>query len=63
MLAAISHVFGARGLNIHNMLNKSKGEIAYTLVDIDSAATSDTLDALRALPGVLGVHDLPAEAP
>jgi len=62
MLAAISHVFGARGLNIHNMLNKSKGEIAYTLVDIDSAATADTLEALRAVPGVLGVHDLPAEA-
>lgn len=61
MLAAISHVFGARGLNIQNMLNKSKGEVAYTLVDVDSVVGADTLAALRAVPGVLGVHDLPAE--
>jgi hypothetical protein len=27
---------GARGLNIHNMVNKSRGEMAYTLVDVDS---------------------------
>jgi len=36
MLGAISHALGRRRINIHNMLNKSKGEMAYTLVDADS---------------------------
>jgi D-3-phosphoglycerate dehydrogenase len=36
MLGAISHALGRRKINIHNMLNKSKGEMAYTLVDADS---------------------------
>src|SRR6266516_261735 len=33
MLGRISHTLGKRKINIHNMLNKSKGEMAYTLVD------------------------------
>jgi len=36
MLASISNTMGSRKINIHNMLNKSKGEMAYTLVDVDS---------------------------
>ena len=36
MLGQISTAMAAAGLNIHNMLNKSKGEMAYTLVDVDS---------------------------
>ena len=37
MLGQISTAMARAGLNIHNMLNKSKGEMAYTLVDVDSA--------------------------
>jgi D-3-phosphoglycerate dehydrogenase len=37
MLGQISTAMADAGLNIHNMLNKSKGEMAYTLVDVDSA--------------------------
>ena len=36
MLARISQAMGSRKINIHNMLNKSRGEMAYTLVDVDS---------------------------
>ena len=36
MLGQISTTMANAGLNIHNMLNKSKGEMAYTLVDVDS---------------------------
>ena len=36
MLARISHAMGSRRINIHNMLNKSRGEMAYTLADVDS---------------------------
>jgi hypothetical protein len=36
MLGQISLAMGHGGLNIHNMVNKSRGEMAYTLVDVDS---------------------------
>jgi D-3-phosphoglycerate dehydrogenase len=36
MLGQISTAMAKAGLNIHNMLNKSRGEMAYTLVDVDS---------------------------
>ena len=62
MLAAISHALGSRRINIHNMLNKSKGEMAYTLVDVDSAVSGEALEDLRRIEGVLGVRYLPVEA-
>jgi hypothetical protein len=36
MLGQISTAMAQAGLNIHNMVNKSRGEMAYTLVDVDS---------------------------
>ncbi len=62
MLARISHAMGSRGINIHNMLNKSKGDMAYTLVDVDSAVPAAALEELRAIGGVLAVRYLPAQA-
>ena len=59
MLARISHAMGGRGINIHNMLNKSRGEMAYTLVDVDSPVPDDALEELRGIDGVLGVRYLP----
>ena len=59
MLARISHAMGDRGINIHNMLNKSRGEMAYTLVDVDSPVPADALEELRGIDGVLGVRYLP----
>jgi D-3-phosphoglycerate dehydrogenase / 2-oxoglutarate reductase len=61
MLARISHAMGGRSINIHNMLNKSRGEMAYTLVDVDSAVPAAALTELRAIDGVLAVRYLPAE--
>jgi len=60
MLARISQEMGARGINIHNMLNKSKGEMAYTLVDVDSPVPDAAIEGLRAIDGVLAVRYLPA---
>jgi len=40
-------------------LNKSKGEMAYTLVDVDSAATRDLVAQLGRIGGVLAVRYLP----
>ena len=62
MLARISHALGGRGLNIHNMLNKSRGETAYTLVDVDSPVPEEVVEELRAMSGVLAVRYLPLEA-
>jgi D-3-phosphoglycerate dehydrogenase len=60
MLGQISTTMARAGLNIHNMVNKSRGEMAYTLVDVESAVSAEVLQALRAIPGVLAVSDLPA---
>ena len=59
MLARISHVLGSSGINIHNMLNKSRADMAYTLVDVDSELPQQTLDELRRIDGVLAVRYLP----
>jgi D-3-phosphoglycerate dehydrogenase len=59
MLGRISHTLGKRKINIHNMLNKSKGEMAYTLVDTDNAVPDGVIDELCGLDGVLAVRYLP----
>ena len=60
MLGQISTAMAQAGLNIHNMLNKSRGEMAYTLVDVDSAVPETVITAIQAIPGVLSVRYLPA---
>ncbi|MCD6705590.1 MAG: phosphoglycerate dehydrogenase [Thiobacillus sp.] len=60
MVGQISSVLAAAGLNIHNMVNKSKGDMAYTLVDVDSAATDAVMQQLSVIAGVLAVRYLPA---
>jgi D-3-phosphoglycerate dehydrogenase len=60
MLGQISTAMAEAGLNIHNMLNMSKGGMAYTLVDVDSAVADAVLDKIRAISGVLNVRYLPA---
>jgi D-3-phosphoglycerate dehydrogenase len=62
MLGRISHALGRRKINIHNMLNKSKGDMAYTLVDADSPVPAGVVDELCALDGVLAVRYLPVDA-
>ena len=59
MLGQISTAMAQSGLNIHNMTNKSRGEMAYTLVDLDSAVPTKVIADLRKLEGVLNVRALP----
>jgi len=61
MLGRISHALGKRKINIHNMLNKSKGDMAYTLVDTDNAVPGEVVKELCDLAGVLSVRYLPAD--
>ena len=60
MVGQISSVLAAAGLNIHNMVNKSKGDMAYTVADVDSALTAAAMQQLTAIAGVLAVRYLPA---
>jgi len=61
MLGQISTAMAQAGLNIHTMLNKSRGEMAYTLVDVDSAVPSHVTGQIAAIKGVLAVRYLPVE--
>ena len=61
MLARISSAMGVAGLNIHTMLNKSRNEMAYTLVDVDSRVPPGVIEELCNIDGVLAVRYLPAD--
>lgn len=61
MVGQISTAMAQAGLNISNMMNKSKGDVAYTLVDVDSAVPGQVVDSIAAIPGVLAVRYLPLE--
>ncbi len=58
MLTSITSVLSAEGINVENLTNKSKGEYAYTLVDIGAPAEQKEIDAIRAIEGVLRVRYL-----
>ncbi len=58
MLGQISSVLGAAGHNILDMVNKSRGDIAYTLVDVEDRL-GHCIDQLSAIEGVLSVRALP----
>ena len=53
MLSNILTLLGKEGANIENMVNKSKGEYAYTLIELSQAITGETLDHVRNIDGVL----------
>ncbi|ADC71715.1 MULTISPECIES: 3-phosphoglycerate dehydrogenase family protein [unclassified Thioalkalivibrio] len=52
-VARISHVLGESNLNILHLMNDSRGDLAYTLLDVDGKPDPSTLDALLQIDGVL----------
>ncbi len=62
MLGQISTAMAQAGLNIHTMVNKSRADMAYTLVDVDSPVPPATIASIAAIAGVLAVRYLPLEA-
>ena len=62
MVGQISTALAHAGLNIHNMVNKSRGEMAYTLVDADSPVDDAVIAAISAIRGVLSVRAIPVES-
>ena len=51
-----STIFGNADINIEDMMNKSKGDYAYTLLDIDTPVTDEVVEQLKAIEGVLKVR-------
>jgi D-3-phosphoglycerate dehydrogenase len=58
MVGQISTCLAQAGLNIEDLLNKSRGELAYTVVDLDGPVPDDTLATLNAIEGVLTLRNL-----
>jgi len=56
MVGQISTDLAQEGLNIIDLLNKSKGDIAVTLLDVDQQPSQATLDLIRNIDGVLSVR-------
>ena len=56
MVGQISRILGDSDANIHHMVNDSRGDFAYTLIDVDSKIGDDTLAALQEIEGVLRVR-------
>lgn len=50
---------GLGGINIENMVNKSKGDMAYTLLDIHEKPSADTLEKITAIDGVVRIRLIP----
>lgn len=56
MVAEISSLVGDAGLNITNLLNKSRGELAWTMIDVSGAVQLETLVRIRSIKGVLSAR-------
>ena len=56
MLAKFTAILGEAEYNITDMTNKSKGEYAYTMLDIDKKLESETLEKLKSVDGVMSIR-------
>ena len=58
MLTQFTGTFSALNINIENMVNKSRGDYAYTVLDIVGSVSEDNIKTLEAIDGVLKVRVL-----
>ena len=58
MVGQISTDIANAGLNIEDLLNKSRGELAYTIVDVNGEPSAALLDEIRSIDGVLALRNL-----
>lgn len=56
MITKFTATFGDEGINITDMMNKSRGEVAYTMMDLENPATQEMVDKLSAIDGVFRVR-------
>jgi D-3-phosphoglycerate dehydrogenase len=58
MVGQVSTCLANAGLNIEDLLNKSVGDFAYTIVDVNDEPTPELLDAIGSIDGVLTLRNL-----
>ena len=56
MLASITTLLSKDGINVENMSNKSRGDYAYTLVDLGARVNREIIEEVRGLPNVIRVR-------
>lgn len=56
MIAQITSTLSAQGMNIENMGNRSRGDYAYTIVDVNEAPNDSVLQAIRGVDGMIRVR-------
>ncbi len=56
MVGQISHILGENSVNICHMINESRADLAYTLIDVETAISGDVLDKISSLDGVLSAR-------
>jgi D-3-phosphoglycerate dehydrogenase len=61
MVAQILTALAAQHINIADMLNHSRGDLSYTLVDLDAPPNEATIARIRSIDGILGARVLPIE--
>jgi D-3-phosphoglycerate dehydrogenase / 2-oxoglutarate reductase len=61
MVGQISTALAKRSLNIADLLNKSRGDLAYTIVDVDTAVGDEVVREIAAIQGVLATRVIPAK--
>jgi len=56
MVGQISHILGQSGVNIEHLVNESRKNVAYTLLDVDREVPAESLEALGNIDGVLRIR-------
>lgn len=56
MISSFTTIVGEAGINIDNMLNKSKGDYAYTMFDVSDTPSQELIDKMNAMDGVVKVR-------
>jgi D-3-phosphoglycerate dehydrogenase len=56
MIEKITHFLAENKINITNMINKSKGSIAYNIIDIDGEISNDLVKKIGSTEGIIGVR-------
>ena len=57
-LSPFTSVFAKRNINISDLMNRSRGDYAYTMLDLDSVPPADAIEELREIHGVLRVRQI-----
>ena len=56
MITKFTACFGENDINISDMTNKSRGEVAYTMLDIETPASREIIEKLQSIDGVFRVR-------